>query len=94
MSARDTYNASIASANSSKTVALNVAAMVAQTTIDAALTVVGYTQQTGNYAALAAAVAASNLAKSVAVYAAEVAKQAAHDLARETLRATGDLGPV
>jgi hypothetical protein len=59
--------------------------------IDGSNSAVGYNNVNGNYAALASAVAAAKLA---AVNNAEIAKQLAEVQARETLRGTGDFGPV
>lgn len=92
MTSRDTYNSSVKSAGSVKTSSVNSAETAAQTTIDASLSVVGYTLQNGNYANLAASIKASIAAKQASLLAAEQAKQASIAAARDTLRGTGDLG--
>jgi hypothetical protein len=94
MTARTTFEAAVQTASKTQLATVGAAETTRQVTVDAALSVVAYATQSGNYAALAAAVAVSNLAKSNATFAAEQAKQAARDLARDTLRATGDVGPV
>jgi hypothetical protein len=60
-------------------------------TVDAANSVVGYNNVSGNNGALISATKAAGAAKLASIYNAEVAKQAAVALARDTLRATGDL---
>jgi hypothetical protein len=92
MTARDTYNATIASAAKTKVATELTNAMTQQEAINQSGVNVGYTLQNGNYANFATAVANANKARLAADYAAEAAKQASHALARDTLRAT-DLGP-
>lgn len=94
MTSRDTYNASVKSAATSKTVAVLAAETAQQETINASGCNVGYTLQTGNYANFAAAVKAANAAKIAALNAAETAKQMAIHAAKDTLRAAGDFGPA
>lgn len=89
MSARDTYNATIAAAALAHAAARAAAFTVHQTTIDASNSVVGYNLQSGNYANLLSSVKTANAAKLEAFAAAERAKQASHAAARDTLRATG-----
>lgn len=94
MSNRDTYGASVASAAAAKTATVATAVSAAQTTIDAALTVVGYTTQAGNYATLLAAVKAAAIAKANSLFAAEQTRQATIAVARDTLRNGGDVAAV
>lgn len=91
---RDSYNSSVASANSGKTATVTTAQATAQETVNAAGVNVGYTLQTGNYPNFAAAVKAANTARANTVFAAEQTKQAARDAARDALRAGGDFGPA
>ena len=74
MTARTTYEASVKSAAQTQISTVIAAETTKQTTIDAALTVAGYTLQSGNYGNLAAAIKSANAAKLATVYAAEVAK--------------------
>ena len=68
MTARDTYESSVKTAGKSKADTLPTNEMAKQTTIDAKLSVVGYTLQTGNYANFAAAVlAAADVVKVILV---------------------------
>jgi hypothetical protein len=90
MTARTTYEASVKTAESAKVATLIAAETTKQTTVDASLSVVGYTLQSGNYASLAAAVKSANAAKLNSVFAAEQARQAALAAARDTLRDSGD----
>jgi len=94
MTARDTYISSVQSAHATKTATLSANETTRQATIDAKLSVVGYTLQSGNNANLLAAVSSANQAKRDADYAAEQAKQASIAAARDTLRnAGGDSAP-
>lgn len=93
MGARETYAASVKTANDSKLSTAAAAVTTHQVTIDAANSVVGYNHQTGNNVTLRAAVAAANKAKLDAIAAAETAKQAAIEKARDTLRDSGDKAP-
>lgn len=95
MSARDTYNASVASAASVQAASVAAAQTAAETTIDGSLSAVGYNLNSGAtaYATLAAAIKASIIAKRNALQAAEMAKQASIAAAKDTLRTTGDTGP-
>jgi hypothetical protein len=94
MTARDTYNASVVSASKMQVTTLSTAQTSFQETINASGCNAGYTLQGGNYGNLAAAVKAANAARLAAVTNAETARQAAVAAARDTLKATGDLGPV
>jgi hypothetical protein len=92
--ARDAYNSTCKAAESTKTASLAANETVKQTSIDASRSAVGYTLQFGNYANLKAATDAANKAKFAADFAAEQAKQAAIAVARDTLRDSGDKGPM
>jgi hypothetical protein len=93
MSSRDTYNSSVKSAVASK-VANDLADEVSrQTTIDAQLTAVGYTLQSGSYSALKTAV--DNAKKNALANGIlrEQMKQASIMVARDLLRDSGDRSP-
>lgn len=92
MTSRDTYNSSIKTAVATNTSSVHSAEAAKQTTIDASLSVVGYTLQSGNYANLAASIKSAIAANQASLLAAEKAKQASIAAARDTLRGTGDLG--
>jgi hypothetical protein len=94
MSNRDTFNASVKTAVVVKVATDLTNTVVQQTTINAKCADVGYNLQTGNYANLAAAVASANKAAVAAGLLAEMTKQMAIHAAKDTLRSTGDLGPV
>jgi hypothetical protein len=94
MTARDTYNSSVSSAEKSKLNTIAAAETAKQATISLSSDMVGYTLQSGNYANFAAAVKNANAAKLAALLAAEQTRQGAADAAREVLRGTGDLGPT
>lgn len=91
--ARETYNASVVSASSAKVATVTTNQTAHQTAIDASLSVVGYTLQSGNYATLATTVAKANRDAVANRLAAAQAEQAAQALARDTLRGTGDKAP-
>jgi Spy/CpxP family protein refolding chaperone len=93
MSNRDTYNASVAAATLTKAAAVASADAASHSTIDAAGVNAGLVLQNGNAAYVTATQAAAK-AKLDAIYKAEQARQASFDAARETLRGTGDLGPL
>jgi hypothetical protein len=93
MTARDTFNSTVATATKTKVATDLQNEMIRQETINAAGVGVGYTLQAGNYAALAAAVKSAIAAKLTADLAAEQTKQASHAAARDTLRNSGDLAP-
>jgi hypothetical protein len=94
MTSRTTYEASVKSAAATKISTELANEMTRQTTIDASNSVAGYNLQTGNYANLAAAHATARKQAVVNGLAAEAARQIAISNARDTLRATGDVGPV
>jgi hypothetical protein len=96
MTSRDTYNASLKSAAATKTVSLTANEIARQTAVDAQTSVVGYRPgvSLGSSSNLEAAVKTANQAKWDADFAAEQVKQAAHAVARDTLRAAGDLAPL
>jgi hypothetical protein len=93
MTARSTYESTVKATGPTQTASLGANELTRQTSCDAQLSVVGLVLQNGN-AAYVTAVANANKAKYAADLAAEVAKQAAQMVARDTLRATGDTGPV
>jgi hypothetical protein len=90
MTARDTYNATIATATKTKVATELANAMTQQEAINQSGVNVGYNLQTGNYANLKSAVDAANKARLAADFAAEQAKQASHAKARDALRDAGD----
>ena len=94
MTARDTYTSSVKSAAASQVVTVTSAETTRQESVNASGVNVGYNLQTGNYANYAAAVKAANIAKFNSLNAAEAAKQATVAVARDTLKATGDLAPA
>lgn len=94
MTARTTFETAVKSASQAQIAALTTAEMTRQATIDASNSVVGYNTISGNYGAFAAAVKAANAAKIAAVTAAEQARQATITAARDTLKTSGDVGPV
>jgi hypothetical protein len=94
VTARTTFESSVASAGAAKTATLasNVAQL--QATISAAGVDQGKNPQLGCDNALTAAIKAAAAAKQNADAAAEASRQSSISAAREALRATGDLGPV
>lgn len=94
MTARTTFETTVKSAAQTQISAVIAAEMPRQETVNQSGCNVAYSLQTGNYANFAAAVKAANATKFAALTAAEVAKQAALMVARDTLRATGDVGSV
>jgi hypothetical protein len=93
MTARETYNASVLIAATTKAATVAAAETTKQTLIDGSNSVVGYTTSAGNYGNLAAAIKAAALAKANSLFAAEQTKQAALAVARDVLRtAGGDAG--
>lgn len=91
MTARTSYEFSVKTAPATGAVTL-ADEVSRQTTIDAQLSVAGYTLQTGTYSTLKAAydsAAKTALANGIAR---EQSKQAALALARDVLRDTGDRG--
>jgi hypothetical protein len=91
MTARDTYNASIAAATAVKLASDLKAEMVRQEAINASGCNIGTTLQGGN-AAYVAAVKTANAVKQASDLLAEQVKQSSHAAAKDTLRAT-DNGP-
>jgi hypothetical protein len=94
MTARDTFNASVASAEKSKLNTIAAAETTRQATVDISNSFVGYNLQTGTFSSYQAAVTAANNAKIAALAAAEAAKQSAVAVARHTLQSTGDVNPI
>lgn len=94
MTARDTYNSTVATAAQTKAATLLSAEAAKQETINASGCNVGYNLQTGNYANFAAAIKSAINAKAASVAAAEATKQATIAAARDTLRNAGDVAPV
>jgi hypothetical protein len=93
MTARDTYNASVVSANTA-VVATGISNAVAeQETINAKGVNVGYTTQTGTFANLDSATKTANALRLSNAFAREKAKQSSIAAARDTLRNAGDYGP-
>ena len=94
MSSRDTFTSSVKSAAATQVASVTAAQGAFQETINQSGCNVGYNLQTGTYATFAAAVKAANLARLVAVNAAEAARQGTIAVARDTLKATGDVAPT
>jgi hypothetical protein len=94
MTARTVFETAVKAAGVSAVATAVTNEMTRQATIDAAFSGVGYTLQTGNYAALAAAVKSATAAKLVADNAVEAAKQASLGAARDALRVAADFGPL
>jgi len=94
MAARDNFNGSVVSAESVKATSLLAAQAAYVSALTAATADIGFTQQSGNYAALAAATASANASKAASRLAAEQAKQSSIQVARDTLRSTGDSAPA
>jgi hypothetical protein len=92
MTARDTYNSTIATATKTKVASELLNAMTQQEAINQGGVNVGYTLQNGNYANLKTAVDNANKARLAADLLAEQTKQSSHAAARDALRAT-DQGP-
>lgn len=93
MSNRSVYEAAVKTAAATK-VTTDLATEVArQTTIDGSNFVVGYNNVNGNNANLQAAHVTARKQALVSGLAAEAARQIAITNARDTLRATGDVGP-
>jgi hypothetical protein len=92
MGARDTHNATVATATKTLVTTLTLNESVRQEACNASGCNIGTTLQGGNFAYVAA-VKAANLAKLASDYAAEAARQASLAKARDTLRDSGDLGP-
>jgi hypothetical protein len=94
MAARDNYNTSCKNADITR-VASEIANLnTYQETIAASGVNVGYNNATGNNVNLITATNNANKTLQANRAAAAAAKMASIDAARETLRATGDLGPL
>jgi len=93
MTARTTYEGTVKATGPTQLASLAANETTRQVACDAQNSVVGLVLQNGN-AAYVTAVKNANIAKVANDLAAEVAKQSSRDAARETLRATGDVGPV
>jgi hypothetical protein len=93
MSNRDSFNTSCGNANQTKVATGLSNAVSEQTTIDAKLTVVGYTTQNGNFANLDSATRTANELRFLNALAREKARQSSVAAARDTLRTAGDLAP-
>jgi hypothetical protein len=93
VSNRDTFTASVKTAVAAEVATKLTNAGTQQETINQSGVNVGYTLQSGNYANLKTAVDNARKAKFAADVAAEAAKNASIMVARDTLRATGDLAP-
>jgi hypothetical protein len=89
---QETFRTTIVTAQATKTAAIIAAEQKRQSTVDAALSVVGYRPgfPTGN-ATYIAAVAAANLQKRLDLDAAETARQGAVYGARDTLRSQNEI---
>jgi hypothetical protein len=94
MTNRDTFQASVKTAATTQASAVDAAFAAHHAAIDAVTSTIGYVPGTGNNATLQSTIATANKAKLDALAAAEMAKQAAQSKAKDTLRATGDIGPM
>jgi hypothetical protein len=94
MTARDSYNSTCKSADTTRVASENVNQNTYQETISASGVNVGYNNATGNNVNLLTATKNANATLQANRTAAAAAKMASLDAARETLRATGDLGPL
>ena len=95
MTARDTFYASVKTAEATKLSTLQAAATAAQEQINVTGVNAGANPQRGGASdAVIAATKAANIAYQVSQYNAHAAAQAAIAVARDTLRATGDLNPI
>jgi hypothetical protein len=96
MTARDTYASALVTAATTKAATLTANELTKQETINQSGVNVGYHPgvSTGSSASYEAAVKLAAQVKRDADFAAEQAKQASHMVARDTLRATGDLSPL
>ena len=94
MTARETYNASLITANKA-VVATGIAhASSEQATRDASASVAGYTTQTGTFSSLDSATRNANAARFNNWLAREQTKQASIAAAKDTLRDAGDRAPL
>jgi hypothetical protein len=94
MTARTTFETTVKGTAATETASIAAANLSAQETINQSGCNIGYNNATGNYAAFAAAVKASNAARIAAINAAAAVTQATIAAARDTLRSTGDTGAV
>ena len=93
MSNRDTYNTSCGNADKVVVSTGITHAISEQITIDAKLSVVGYTTQAGNFGDLDSATKTANALRLSNGLSREKTRQASVATARDTLRSTGDLAP-
>ena len=94
MTARDTFYASVKTAEATKLSTLQAAATAAQEQINVTGVNSGANPQRGASDAVIAATKAANIAYQVSQYNAHAAAAAAIAVARDTLRAGGDLNPI
>lgn len=94
MTARDTYQTTVKATGPTKTATITANQTTAQETINANGVNVGYTTQSGNYANFATGVKNANQAKRDADFKAEHDRQVAINVARDTLRDSGDKAPA
>lgn len=94
MTARDTYNASVATALATKVASNTNNTLTAQETINVTGVNAGLNPARGASAAFDAAVRTSNATLYAARKVAEMTKQVAIQAAKDTLRATGDSHPA
>jgi hypothetical protein len=92
MTARSTFSMTVAQAAAAEAATKLQAEMTRQTAIDAVLTVVGYTTQSGNNANLVSTTKSAGAAQLVTLEAAEATKQSTIAVAKDTLKNSGDLG--
>ena len=92
--AREDFIASVKAAEAVKVSTVTAAHAAHHASVDAQLSVIGHDPATGSNATLLTTTATANKAKLDALAAAEMAKQAAVSKAKDTLRATGDIGPM
>jgi len=94
LSARDTFNASVASAETTKLTTFQKATNTAQESINVATINQGINPARGLTDTQIASVKAANVAFQVTAQKAEHDKQVAINNARDALRATGDVNPT
>jgi hypothetical protein len=94
MTARSTYDTSVANANIARANTLSLNEMQRQVALDAKRTIVGYNNATGDNVALLSATASSNATKASSDAAAYVQHQQTVMQAKDTLKNSGDVNPA
>jgi hypothetical protein len=94
MTARTTFEAAVLATGNVQIAAVAAAELTRQETVNVVGVNAGANPMLGATNSQIATINAANAAKAAAVLAAEVAKQASLAAARNTLRSSGDTGPV